>query len=135
MHNDSHNPLPPLSRREFLARSGIGIGSLALAGLMEANSPMTPGKPHFTGKAKRVIHIFCNGGPSQVATFDPKPSLDKWHGKMLPTKNLATERKTGSAYRSPYKFKRYGKSGISVSDIFSKTAPVSYTHLTLPTKA
>lgn len=83
---------------------------------------MAPGKPHFTGKAKRVIHIFCNGGPSQVDTFDPKPLLDKWHGKMLPTKNLATERKTGSAYRSPYKFKRYGKSGIPVSDIFSKTA-------------
>ena len=114
---------PPLNRREFLARSGMGMGSLALAGMVNAgNNPMAPGSPHFAAKAKRVVHIFCNGGPSQVDTFDPKPLLDKWHGKKLPTKNLRTERKTGAAFRSPFKFKRFGRSGIPVSDLFPKTA-------------
>jgi hypothetical protein len=115
--------LPPLNRREFLARSGMGMGSLALAGMVNAgNNSMEPGSPHFAAKAKRVVHIFCNGGPSQVDTFDPKPLLDKWHGKKLPTKNLRTERKTGAAFRSPFKFKRFGRSGIPVSDLFPKTA-------------
>ena len=114
---------PPVNRREFLARSGMGMGSLALAGMVNAgNNPMEPGSPHFRAKAKRVVHIFCNGGPSQVDTFDPKPLLDKWHGKKLPTKNLRTERKTGAAFRSPFKFKRFGRSGIPVSDLFPKTA-------------
>lgn len=112
----------PSSRREFLARSGMGLGSLGLATLLDGRNPMSPGKPHFAPKAKRVIHIFCNGGPSHVDTFDPKPSLDEWHGKMLPSENLRTERKTGAAFRSPFKFKRYGQSGIPVSELFPKTA-------------
>jgi len=62
------------------------------------------------------------GGPSQVDTFDPKPSLDKYAGKNLPTENLRTERKTGAAFPSPYKFKKYGKSGIEVSEIFANVA-------------
>ena len=121
MHN--RQIFPPMNRREFLARSGMGMGSLALAGMVNAgNNPMEPGSPHFPAKAKRVVHIFCNGGPSQVDTFDPKPLLDKWHGKKLPTQNLRTERKTGAAFRSPFKFKRFGRSGIPVSDLFPKTA-------------
>ena len=83
---------------------------------------MKLGSPHFAAKAKRVVHIFCNGGPSQVDTFDPKPLLDKWHGKKLPTENLRTERKTGAAFRSPFKFKHFGRSGIPVSDLFPRTA-------------
>ena len=63
-----------------------------------------------------------NGGPSQVDTFDPKPMLDKYHGKPLPAKNLRTERKTGAAMRSPFRFRKYGQSGIEVSDLFSRTA-------------
>jgi len=112
----------PSNRREFLARSGMGLGALGLATLVDGRNPMAPGNPHFAPKAKRVVHIFCNGGPSHVDTFDPKPMLDKWHGKMLPTKNLRTERKTGAAYRSPFKFQRYGQSGTPVSDLFPKTA-------------
>ena len=112
----------PSSRREFLARSGMGLGSLGLATLLDGRNPMSPAKPHFAPKAKRVIHIFCNGGPSHVDTFDPKPSLDEWHGKMLPSENLRTERKTGAAFRSPFKFKRYGQSGTPVSELFPKTA-------------
>src|ERR1700731_1144184 len=85
-------------------------------------SPLAPKKPHFAAKAKRVIHLFMNGGPSHVDTFDPKPSLDKYAGKALPTENLRTERKTGAAYPSPFKFQKYGKSGIEVSELFANTA-------------
>ena len=99
-----------LSRRDLLSRSGLGFGALALADLLQADSPTTlaPKKPHFPAKAKHVIHLFMNGGPSQVDTFDPKPMLDKYHGKPIPTGNLRTERKTGAAMRSPYKFAKYG---------------------------
>src|SRR5687768_2929131 len=116
---------PPFSRRQFLARSGLGLGALGLSSLMgEAvagtalNSPLAPKKPHFAPKARHVIHLFMNGGPSQVDTFDPKPMLAKYAGKDLPNP-LKTERKTGAAYPSPFRFSRYGQSGIEVSDIFS----------------
>lgn len=117
------------NRREALRRCGTGLGMLALAGVCaddaianQAIDPSAPKQPHFPAKAKHVVHLFMNGGPSQVDTFDPKPALDKYHGKALPTSNLRTERKTGVAMRSPFRFKKYGKSGIEVSDLFAKTA-------------
>src|SRR5262245_51202508 len=84
--------------------------------------PLAPKEPHFPAKARHVVHLFMNGGPSQVDTFDPKPALDKLHGQPLPAPNLRTERKTGAAMRSPFKFKRYGESGTEVSELFAKTA-------------
>ena len=136
----------PLSRREMLARCGTGIGTIALAGVLAdahgrppvahapgtAIDPLAPKTPHFPAKAKHVVHLFMNGGPSQVDTFDPKPLLDKYHGKPLPTGNLRTERKTGAAMRSPYKFKKYGQSGIEVSEIFAKTAGAHRRHVRHP---
>ena len=107
---------PPLHRRDFLARSGMGLAMLGLADLQASAS-----KPHFAPKAKRVIHFFLNGGPSHVDTFDPKPALARYEGKPLPSHRI-TERKTGAAFPSPFKFQRYGKSGIEVSEIFAKTA-------------
>ncbi|MAG17449.1 MAG: sulfatase [Phycisphaerae bacterium] len=112
----------PFSRREFLQRSGTGLGMLGLAGLMTPvaqakTNPMTPRKPHFAPSAKRVIHLFMNGGPSHIDTFDPKPALKKYAGKRLPI-HLSTERETGAAFASPFKFKKYGQSGIEVSEIF-----------------
>ena len=84
---------------------------------------MFPKGPHFTPKAKRVIHLFMNGGPSHVDTFDPKPELAKWHGKILPDEHrLSTERKTGAAYKSPFAFKKHGQSGLPVSDLFPHVA-------------
>ncbi len=128
----SHSMLT-LSRRNMLARCGTGIGTLALAGVFAdasagdvprepGSDPLAPKAPQFPAKAKHVVHLFMNGGPSQVDTFDPKPMLDKYHGKPIPTGNLRTERKTGAAMRSPYKFSPYGDSGIQVSEIFAKTA-------------
>jgi Protein of unknown function (DUF1501) len=128
-----HAPRPEdrfLTRRDFLQRCGLGFGTLGLAALLgpEATAaavnldrPLAPRAPHFPAKAKRVIHIFANGGPSQVDTFDPKPALDKWHGKPLPL-DLKTERKTGAAYKSPFAFKKYGRSGIEVSELFPHVA-------------
>ena len=84
-------------------------------------NPLLPKAPHFPGKAKRVIHLFMNGGPSHVDTFDPKPQLTKYNGKELPV-HLNTERKTGAAFGSPFNFQKYGQSGIEVSDLFAKTA-------------
>lgn len=80
-------------------------------------SPLAPRGPQFPGRAKRVIHIFANGGPSHVDTFDPKPALDRWHGKEIPVQ-LKTERRTGAAYRSPFKFQRHGRCGLEVSELF-----------------
>ncbi|HRE84154.1 MAG TPA: DUF1501 domain-containing protein, partial [Opitutaceae bacterium] len=85
------------------------------------NSPLAPRLPPLPAKAKRVIHIFANGGPSQVDTFDPKPVLNRYHGKSLPV-SLATERKTGAALGSPFTFKKYGQSGIEVSELFPHVA-------------
>ena len=119
---------PLLSRRDFLLRCGMGMGALGLAqtiGGIEigaATNSLAAKQPHFAPKAKRVIHFFLNGGPSHVDTFDPKPALEKYAGKPLPTENLRTERKTGAAFPSPFKFQRYGKSGLEVSELFAKTA-------------
>jgi hypothetical protein len=124
-----------LTRREFLSRCGMGMGALGLGSVMKAAgileptaqaasyaSPLAPKGPHFPGKAKRVIHLFMNGGPSHVDTFDPKPALDKYDGKPLPTENPRTERKTGAAFRSPFEFRKYGRSGIEVSELFPHVA-------------
>ena len=134
-----HGPRPEdqlLNRRQLLRKCGMGMGGLALAQIMaqaglaatpstapaDAINPLAPKLPPFPAKAKRVIHLFMNGGPSQVDTFDPKPSLTKFAGKALPMDYLATERKTGAALASPFKFQKYGKSGIEVSDLFPNVA-------------
>jgi hypothetical protein len=119
-----------LTRRDLLRRSGMGLGMLGLAGVLaqdralasSADNPLSPKRPHFAGKAKHVVHLFMNGGPSHVDTFDPKPLLDKYHGKPLSSPNPRTERKTAGALRSPFAFRRYGKSGIEVSVLFASTA-------------
>ena len=111
------------TRRDLLTRTGMGFGLAALTGVCADDAratpnPMAPKRPHFKAKAKHVIHLFMNGGPSHVDTFDPKPALEKWAGKSLDSAHLATERKTGAAMPSDFKFTRYGQSGIPVSEIF-----------------
>jgi hypothetical protein len=103
---------------------GAGFGLYGLAGQLAAANPLAVRAPHFPAKAKRVIYLFLNGGPSQVDTFDPKPMLDKHHGTPMPSGNLKTERKTGNLMRSPFRFQRHGQSGIEVSEIFPRVASV-----------
>ncbi len=131
-------PNRPLTRREALQRGGMGFGALALSSLMTepgfggaTSTPtappvntLAPHPPQFAGKAKRVVHLFMNGGPSHVDTFDPKPMLDKYHGKPVPS-SRPTERKTGAAFRSPFKFKKYGQSGLEVSEIFKNVGELA----------
>jgi hypothetical protein len=113
---------PIVERRAFLQRSGMGMGALGLAGLLQAETESKRPGIHFPAKAEHVIHIFLNGGMSQVDTFDPKPELTKRGGQMLPFDNLQTERKTGVALPSPFEFAQHGESGIPISDLFPSVA-------------
>ncbi len=85
-------------------------------------NPFDAKPPHFPAKAKRVIYLVLNGGMSQVDSFDPKPELDKRHGEAMPGGAPRTESSTGSLMRSPFSFRKYGQSGIPVSDIFPNVA-------------
>src|SRR5579862_8770442 len=111
---------PVRSRREFLTQCGMGLGALGLATLLSedmlaavqrAGGPAAA--PQFPAKAKHVIHIFAQGAPSQVDTWDPKPELSRLNDQALPGLN-------GVAMASPFKFSKYGKSGIEVSEVFSE---------------
>jgi hypothetical protein len=138
-----HGPRPTdtqLTRRQLLHRCGMGMGAVALANIMAQagftsavsgatsaaasgyTNPLAPRAPHFAPKAKRIIHLFMNGGPSQVDTFDPKPALHRFAGKQLPIEYMPTERKTGAAMPSPFPFQKYGQSGIEVSSLFPNVA-------------
>lgn len=119
---------PTLSRRDLLRRSGGGFAALALAGLLgeesradaiDPKNPLAPRSPHFPAKAKRVIFLFMHGGPSQVDTFDHKPLLNRDHGKPLPfAKPRVVSAETGNLLGSPFKFQKYGQSGMAVSELF-----------------
>jgi hypothetical protein len=120
--------LPPssITRRDLLGRIGMGFGAMGLGDLLAETSsislnPLVARQPPLPARAKRVVHLFMNGGPSHLDTFDPKPSLDKHDGKAIPSP-LKTERPTGAGLKSPYAFQKYGKSGIEISELFAKTA-------------
>jgi Protein of unknown function (DUF1501) len=120
-----------LNRRELLRRTGAGFGSLALAALLsdesraagnappDATAPLAPRQPHFAARARRVIFLFMPGGPSQVDTFDPKPRLTEEDGRPSPKLYLGQQR---TILGSPWKFRKYGQSGIEVSELFPHTA-------------
>ncbi len=124
-----HHPrlLPaPLTRREMLLRCGNGFGAVALAALLaeDAAGSTTPVR-HHPAKARNVIFLYMDGGPSQVDTFDRKPLLEKHHGKD-PHSIFKVEptqfNNVGKVMASPWKFKKYGQSGIEVSDLFPHVA-------------
>ncbi|MBM3774497.1 MAG: DUF1501 domain-containing protein, partial [Acidobacteria bacterium] len=117
--SSSNRRMPMISRRDLLRQMGGGFGMLALADVLRSSTlPLAPKAPHFPPKAKHVIFLFLNGGVSQVDTFDPKPLLTRHHGKPIPSGNLKTERTTGNLLASPFRFRKCGKSGIEVSEIF-----------------
>lgn len=123
----------PLSRREMLQGCANGFGTVALAALMaeeaqaakliSAKDPLAPRQSHHKPRAKSVIFLFMDGGPSQVDTFDPKERLIKEHGQPIKMKVPATQfDNVGNVLKSPWEFKRYGQSGIPVSDLFKEVA-------------
>jgi hypothetical protein len=129
MSHANHHPLP-LTRREALVRTGMGLGWLGAASLLQQETAsagsvvatsMAPRPPHFPARARAVIHIFANGGPSHLDTFDRKVALEQYAGREIPNK-LATERRTGAALPSPFAFTRHGESGLEVSDLFPHVA-------------
>lgn len=117
------------SRRDLLKSAGAGFGYLALQSLLgeeqrvSAASPLAPKSPHFKPRAKRIIFVFMKGGPSQVDTFDYKPKLQEMDGQPLPfAKPRVQFAPTGNLLKSPWKFQKYGESGIEVSELFPHVA-------------
>ena len=115
----------PMSRREMLGRCATGFGAVALSSLLadptygKSNSPFAPRKPHHDAKAKSVIFLYMDGGVSQVDSFDYKPRLEKDNGKPFSAKINPTQfDNIGKTLKSPWNFKKYGQSGLNVSDLF-----------------
>lgn len=131
--SDSHSSPPhapfsgPVSRRAALSSIACGFGWLAFAGLKGHAAPPLP-SPHFTPRAKRIIFLFMQGGPSQIDTFDYKPSLEKFDGSRMPFDDSRTIANTGQrgteqrVMRSPWSFSRHGSSGRMVSELFPNVA-------------
>ena len=124
----------PLPRRAMLGRCGMGFGSVALSGLLAdrsvaagseqvlASGTMQPKPPHFPPRAVRVIHLFMNGGPSQIDTFDPKPALARFEGKQLRADLKKDRRLGGVGMPSTFRFARHGESGMEISELFPQVA-------------
>jgi uncharacterized protein (DUF1501 family) len=118
----------PMTRRDVLRQGVCGFGAFALAGLLSDRtfasgipglSSGRAGLPHFAPKARSVIFLYMDGGPSQVDTFDPKPKLQVADGKPFAMNIEATQfDNNGNSLGSPWEFRRYGQSGIEVSDLF-----------------
>ena len=119
-----------LTRRQFLHRAGMGFGALSLAALfgeelfgtkaqaMEAEATLLPKAPPLPAKARQVVHIFAQGAPSHVDTWDPKPSLTQYEGQAIPGMD-------GVAMASPFKFSPQGKSGLPISEVFPRLGEVA----------
>src|SRR5262245_51849242 len=122
-----------LSRREMLVRSASGFGALALTSLLHDSAfsaspaagsaelnPLAPRSPLYRSRAKNVIFLFMDGGPSQVDTFDPKPRLAREHGQPIKMKTPPTQfDNVGKVLQSPWKFTQHGRCGMPVSELFA----------------
>jgi hypothetical protein len=129
-----------LARRQFLKDCGVGLGKIALAGLLadslgggvhsaEIAAPLAPKPPHFAGQAKQVIHLFMAGAPSQLEIFDPKPELTRLEGKPLPPSVIGDQRyafiRPDAAVMGPrFKFAKYGESGVELSEAVPHLAEI-----------
>src|SRR5438093_13460837 len=122
----------PVTRRQALQRAACGFGYLALAGLASRASaaianPLAPKQPHFKARAKRIVFIFMQGGPSHVDSFDYKPRLEKDDGKMMPFDDARTFARTRNVIehrvmKNLWRFRQYGESGKWVSALFPHIA-------------
>ena len=132
----------PLSRRQYLAKAGLGLGAMALGTLLDRDGlsadgaqdinrrdPLAPRPSHFAAQGKAVISLFMQGGPSQVDTFDPKPMLARFDGQPLPDSFKSDDLKLqfmsaagATLMASPFPFRKRGQSGLEISDLFPKLA-------------
>src|ERR1700691_4914232 len=126
----------PFSRRQLLARSANGFGALALSALLAERDygasapnhadPLAARSGHHPARATSVIFLYMDGGPSQMDTFDPKPRLNREHGQPIrmpvPASQFTPRGSGGRVFGSPFRFNRYGQSGIDVSDLFPHVA-------------
>jgi hypothetical protein len=133
-------PPPDITRRHFFAECGVGVGKIALASLLtgalsrparaaDTANPLAPKRPHFAPKAKRVIHLFMAGAPSQLDLFDPKPELARLEGKPLPPSVIGGQRyafiRPDAAVLGPrFKFKKHGRCGAELSELLPHLAGV-----------
>src|SRR6478735_2311421 len=125
----NHKSSNPLTRREALRKVGNGFGMMAFAGMLgnslaragavlDSEGNIGVSKLDHPQRIKRVIFLFMNGGCSSIDSFDPKPALEKYDGQPLPGGTIKTERRTGELMKSPFKFKKYGNSGMDVSELW-----------------
>ncbi len=123
--------LQATTRRDFLARWGVGFGSVAAAALLQADGHAGAksaamgimDRLHHVATAKSVIFLYMDGGPSQMDSFDPKPALSKYHGRPFPRSMEPTQfDNVGATLASPWDFQQYGQSGLWVSDLFPHVA-------------
>ncbi len=126
----------PLSRRDYLARTGLGFGLTAFSAMLQddvpaaaSDDPLAPRAPHHSPKAKAVIFLFMSGGPSHLETFDPKPELQRLHGQKLPQSFGPIKTRRGvdknALLATRRTFRRYGAAGIEVSDFLPHLAGVA----------
>src|SRR5215831_15920933 len=124
----SHKSANPLTRREALRRVGNGFAMTAFASMLGRSLRAAEGVSggaaalDYPQRVKRVIFLFMNGGCSSIDSFDPKPVLDKYDGQPLPGGTVKTERRTAELMKSPFKFKKYGQSGMDVSELWPHLA-------------
>ncbi len=133
----NHKSSNPLTRRDALRQVGNGFGMMAFAGMLgkslahaaplagPAGEALGAAKLDYPQRIKRVIFLFMNGGCSSIDSFTPKPELDKYDGQPLPGGTIKTERRTGELMKSPFKFKKYGHSGMDVSELWPHLGEVA----------
>src|SRR5579885_2622603 len=117
-----------LTRRDMLRRAGLGFGAWALLDLLQrdgiaADNPLAAKPPHAAARAKHVIFLFMQGGPSHIDTFDPKPLLNKLHGQPLPPSaieglQLQFTKNDAAILGCPQTFRRCGRSGLEIADTY-----------------
>jgi uncharacterized protein (DUF1501 family) len=129
-----------ITRRWFFRQCGVGLGSIALASLLQdqtasgadalkGSNPLAPKSPHFKPKAKRVIYLFMGGAPSQLDLFDYKPTLAKYNGKPVPQEvvmgqKYAFIKPDAALYASEFKFAKHGKCGAELSEALPQLAEI-----------
>jgi hypothetical protein len=126
MWTDFSSHAPRITRRSMLARTAAGFGMIGFAGMLGAQAAragVAPQRLHVAPKARRVIFLFFNGGPSHIDTFDPKPALKKYEGQQ-PTGDLYKKSKGSGFMASPLQFAKHGRSGIEVSETLPNLARV-----------